>query len=176
MAVNETELFARARVAYELGRLRGSLRLAPFVVALAAVALACGRPLSLVATLAGVLLAAGVGLSFAGGATGRAVVPGLLAGAVALTPPLLLHVVGHACAGPSCMTFGLPTCVAGGALGGMVIARRAIGEDLAFVLVAAAVAAVTGTFGCSIAGAAGVVGMLAGTVAAGAPLLLAARR
>jgi hypothetical protein len=174
--MNETDLFSRARVAYELGRLRGSLRVAPYVVAMAAVAFACGRPLPLIAGLGGLLLALAVALSFVGGVAGRAVVPGLLAGAVALAPPLLLHVVGHACIGPSCMTLGLPTCIAGGALGGMLIARRATGEALPFVLAATTVAAVTGTFGCSVAGAAGVLGMLAGTVGAGAPLLLAARR
>ena len=40
----------------------------------------------------------------------------------------------------------------------------------------AAVAALTGALGCTIAGVAGVLGMLAGTVAAGAPVLVAARR
>lgn len=176
MAMNEAQLWSRARLAYELGRLRASLRVAPFVVAMAAVALACGRPLPLITAVGGVLLALAVGLSFFGGVGARAVVPGLLAGAVALAPPLLLHVIGHACIGPSCMTLGLPACIAGGALGGMLIARRAAGETLPFVLAAASVAAVTGTFGCSVAGAAGVLGMLAGTVGAGAPLLLAARR
>jgi hypothetical protein len=178
MATNETDLLARARAAYEIGRLRWSFRTAPLILGAAAVALACGRPVALIAALCGVLLPLAVGLSYAGGGAGRAVLPGLLGGAAALAPPVLLHTIGHACVGPACMILGIPACVIGGALGGVVIARRAAaaGEGLSFVCAAAAVAALTGALGCSIAGAAGVLGMLAGTVAAGAPVLIAARR
>ena len=44
-----------------------------------------------------------------------------------------------------------------------------------FLLAGTAVAAVTASFGCTLGGAAGVVGMALGTVAAGAPVWLAAR-
>jgi hypothetical protein len=44
------------------------------------------------------------------------------------------------------------------------------------VAAALVIAALTGAFGCTISGAAGVIGMLAGVVAAGTPLLVAARR
>ena len=100
--------------------------------------------------------------------------PGLLAGTVALACPILLHTVGHACLGPSCMMLGIPACIAGGAGAGVVIAARAAREESAggFLLAAVAVAGLMGAFGCSLAGAAGVLGMLAGIVLAGAPVLL----
>src|SRR5689334_1170521 len=117
MAANDLPmaLEARARRAYEWGRLRFSLRLVPPVLAAAAVAVACGRPLSPTCTLAGVLVLLSLSLSFTGGAGGRAVAPGLVAGCVALACPVLLHTVGHACLGPSCMLLGIPACIAGGA-------------------------------------------------------------
>lgn len=104
--------------------------------------------------------------------------PGLVAGTVALACPVLLHTVGHACLGPSCMMLGIPACVVGGAAAGALIASRAAGEESGgrFLLAAATVAGLMGALGCSLAGAAGVLGMLAGIVLAGAPTLLAFRR
>jgi hypothetical protein len=180
MAANDLAmtLEARARRAYEWGRLRWSLRPSPLVLAAAAAALACGRPLPSTCALAGLLLPLSVALSFAGGAGGRAVMPGLLAGTVALACPVLMHTVGHVCLGPSCIMLGLPACIAGGAAAGVLIASRAAQEESGgrFLLAALAVAGLMGALGCSLAGAVGVLGMLAGTVAAGAPTLLALRR
>ncbi|OLC74630.1 MAG: hypothetical protein AUH83_09450 [Deltaproteobacteria bacterium 13_1_40CM_4_68_19] len=180
MAADELDLRlqARARRAYELGRLLAALRLAPFVLAAAVAAIACGRPFPVTCALALPLLLLSVGLAYAGGPAGRAVVPGLLAGAGALAAPLLMATVGHACFGPACMSLALPACVAGGGLAGVVIARTTVRRDadLPFVLGALAVAALTGALGCTLAGAAGVLGMLAGVVVAGAPVLVAARR
>jgi hypothetical protein len=76
------------------------------------------------------------------------------------------------------MTLCLPACVVGGAIAGAVIARAATRNEVGapFLAAALAVAALTGALGCTISGAAGVIGMLAGVVAAGTPLLVAARR
>jgi hypothetical protein len=92
--------------------------------------------------------------------------------------PLLVATVGHACIGPACMSLCLPACVLGGGVAGAVIARTAAvqGSVPAFLAPALAVAALMGSLGCTISGAAGVIGMLAGVVAAGTPLLVAARR
>ena len=171
-------LEARARRAYELGRFRRAARLAPFVLLAAGAAVACGRPLPLTALIAGALLPICVGLAFAGGPAGRGVVPGLLAGSAALAMPLLVMTVGHACLGDSCMSLCLPACVAGGAVAGAVIAKLAARHerDARFLGGALAVAGLMGALGCTIAGTAGVAGMLAGVRAAGAPLLVAARR
>jgi hypothetical protein len=176
MAPNE--LRSRARRAYELGRVRRALRFSPFVLAAAAIAVACGRPPGLSCGLAGALWPLVVGLAFAGGSAGRAVVPGLLAGSTALAMPLLVGTVGHALLGPSCMVLCLPACVLGGALAGALIGALAAKEDreAPFVLSALAVAGLTGALGCTMVGLAGVGGMLAGALAAGAPVLLAARR
>jgi hypothetical protein len=178
MEMNDLALQARARRAYEWGRLRASLRLAPLVLAAAIAALACGRPLGLTCALAGLLLPLSLGLSVVGGAGGRAVRPGLVAGTVALACPVLLHTVGHACLGPSCMMLGIPVCIAGGAGAGVLIALRAARDESGsrFLLAAVAVAGLMGALGCSLAGAAGVLGMLAGIVVTGAPALLAFRR
>ena len=104
--------------------------------------------------------------------------PGLLAGAVALACPVLMHTLGHVCLGPSCMMLGLPACILGGAAAGVLIASRAARDESGgrFLLAAGAVAGLMGALGCSLAGAAGVLGMVAGTVAAGAPALVAFRR
>lgn len=178
MAANDLMLLARARRAYEFGRLWSALRLAPVVLAAAALALASGRPAPLTGAVTCVLLVLTVGLHFRGGIAGRAVVPGLVAGAAALAMPLFMAIFGHACFGPACMKLGLPACVAGGALAGFVIARAAARQqaELQFIAAAAAIAAAMGSLGCTIAGVAGVLGMLAGTLAAGVPVLIAARR
>ena len=177
MAANDLTLEARARRAYEMGRLRSGLRFAPFVLAAGAAALASGRPFPLVAALTGALLALALGFSSMGGAAARAVTPGLLAGAAALAMPLLMATVGHACFGPACMKLGLPACIAGGALAGALIAKRVTGEpDLRFAAAAISLGALTGSLGCTIAGAAGILGMLGGAIAAAGPVLAAARR
>lgn len=176
MAANELALEMRARRAYELGRLRSALRYAPFVLAAAAAAVAAGRPLAWTGALAGALFLLVTFLSSRGGVSGSAVSPGLVAGSAALAMPLLMATFGHACFGPACMKLGLPACIAGGALAGVVIARTAARHPVGFVAGAIAIAALTGALGCTIAGAAGIVGMLAGAVVAGGPVLVAARR
>lgn len=177
MAPIEALLELRARRAYELGRLRWSLRFAPGVIAAAAAAVAAGRPAPVSCAFAAVLLPLVVALAYAGGSVGRAVVPGLESGAAALAMPLLVGTLGRACFGPACMSLCLPACVVGGALAGAFIARRAAREERepGFVLAALAVAGLTGAMGCTMAGLAGVGGMLAGVVLGGAPVLIANR-
>ncbi|MGE5048433.1 MAG: hypothetical protein ACM3PC_07710 [Deltaproteobacteria bacterium] len=173
MATTDLALEARARRAYEWGRVRASLRLAPVVFAGAAAALACGRPLWSTCAVAGVLLPLALGLSIGGGTGGRAVIPGLVAGTVALACPVLMHTVGHACLGPACMTLGIPACIVGGAAAGALIASRAAREESGgrFLVAALSVAGLMGALGCSLAGAAGVLGMLAGLALTSAPIL-----
>jgi hypothetical protein len=169
------DLETRARRAYELGRLRWSLRFGLFALAAGAAAVACGRPLELSCVLCAALLPLVVVFAFRGGSAGRAVMPGLLAGAAAMAMPLLLSTVGHSLFGVSCMAFCLHVCVIGGLALGAVIALRRESEP-AFLIPAIAVAGLTGALGCTMAGTAGVLGMLAGAVVGGAPVLIAARR
>jgi hypothetical protein len=176
--MSDLVLETRARRAYELGRLRWSLRIVPFVLAAAGAALAGGRPLAESGALCLTLLPLAVGLGFAGGSMGRAVVPGLKAGSFALALPLLVRTLGHACIGPACIPYCLPASVVGGAIAGALIASRAVGEEreTPFLLAALVLAGLMGSLGCTLAGFAGVAGMLAGTVLGGAPVLIAARR
>jgi hypothetical protein len=55
-----------------------------------------------------------------------------------------------------------------------VLARRD-GGGLGYVVAAAAIAGLSGAMGCSLGGSFGILGMAAGVVAGGAPILLAAR-
>ena len=172
-----TDLERRARRAYELGRLSQALRIVPWVLLPAAVALLCGRPVGLILALCGGALAVSIALLVRGGMAGRSVGPGLLAGWAALVPPLLLRTAGHACFGDSCMALGLPVCAASGALSGILIGRLVLrrGGGPAFWIGAATLAGLTGAMGCSIGGTFGILGMIAGAVAGSAPALVLAR-
>ena len=180
MAANElaVNLEVRARRAYQLGRLRWSLRLAPAVMAAFVAAVACGRPLDLCCALGAGALLLSVGLSFAGGEAGRAVTPGLVAGSFALVLPLAVRTIGHFCDSAACMSLCMPACVVGGALAGAFLALRAAREEGGGACIASGivVAGLLGSLGCTLAGLSGVVGMLAGVLVAGTPVLLAARR
>ena len=178
MAPNELLLEVRARRAYELGRLRWSLRFAPAVAAAFVVAVGCGRPLDVCGALGAAVLLLAVGLSFAGGEAGSAVTPGLVAGSFALVLPLAVRTIGHFCDSAACMSLCMPACVVGGALAGAFLALRAARDERGRVFLAAGVviAGLVGSLGCTLAGLSGVVGMLAGVLVAGTPVLLAARR
>ena len=167
----------RARRAYELGRARWALKAALPVLAAFAAAMACGRPFGLCSTLGAAALSVAVALSFVGGEAGRAVRPGLVAGSFALVLPLAVRTFGHVCASDVCMSLCLPSCIAGGSLAGGFLALRAAREESGRVFIAGGVviAGLVGALGCTLAGAGGVLGMIAGALVAGAPVLLAAR-
>jgi len=172
------ELRHRARRAYELGRARLGAKAAGAALLIAAAAVALGRPLELTALLCAGLAVLVAALAFRGGASGRAVRAGLLAGTGAMLLPVALMTAGCSMFGPACMRFCLPSCVvAGGAMGAGLALFAAREEHGAreFLLAGAAVAAVTASFGCTLGGAAGVFGMALGTVAAGTPVWLVAR-
>ena len=172
------ELRRRARRAYELGRARLGAKAAGAALLIAAAAVGLGRPLEISALLCSVLAILTFALAFGGGAAGRAVWIGLAAGTFAMLLPLAVMTAGCSMFGPACMRFCLPTCVvAGGAIGAVVamLARRQEKGALEFLAAGASVAALTASLGCTLAGAAGVAGMAAGTILAGTPVWLAAR-
>jgi len=175
--MEQIDLRPRARRAYELGRARLGAKAAAVVLALAAAAVALGRPVEVTALLAAALLPLTAVLAFRGRAAGRAVWPALLAGSGAMLMPLAVR-AGCNVFGPSCMRFCLPACVLGGVLVGAAVAvlaaREAEGER-EFLLAGIAVAGLAASLGCTLAGAAGVLGMAAGAVAAGTPVWLGAR-
>lgn len=171
----ETDLYVRARRAYELGRARHALRVgwpAP-AIALATLPLA-SDPLR--HALIGLLLAAvALALPFRGGPAGRAVGAGLVAGLVPLALPIVAMRTGCSVAwAPSCVV----ACLAGGAAAGVVLGLRshAIAEGrVAWLAGAGVVAGLTGALGCAVAGAIGLLGMAAALLALSAPVAALAR-
>ncbi len=169
---DRASLAARARRAYEIGRAEAAARTALAVVPMALIALpACGRPWATVANGALLYLAC-VALLWRGEEYGRAVVPGLAAGAAPLLLPLLARAAGQPC------TVSVPFCFAGGVVAGVVVAWRAAGvhrRRAAFVVCGCLVAGAAGSLGCLYGGLAGLLGMAGGVVAGGAPVLAVAR-
>lgn len=172
------ELRGRARRAYELGRARLGAKAAAAALVIAAAAAALGRPLLLTAAVGAGLAALAAALVFRGRAAGRAVWTGLGAGSGAMLMPLGLATAGCRMFGDACMRFCLPACVLGGLAMGFALATVARGQEQGegeFLAGGAAVAALTASLGCTLAGAGGILAMALGTVLAGAPVWLATR-
>jgi hypothetical protein len=179
MTVTEAakDLTARARLGFELGRLRWALARGAAAAGVAAVALAgCPSPAAPAACAAGlgVLVA---GCLWRGGAWGRGARLGFFAG---LTPCLLPAAARatHLCNGSMCLT--LPNvCLAAGVVAGLLLGwlgLRLPGHlDREFWLAAAAAAVLAGATGCLAAGLAGLGGMALGLLAGAAAPVLAAR-
>ena len=177
METNDRALRHRARRAYEWGRIRAALRdTLPVIPLVGASLLACSAPIQTIAS-GGVLYAVAVGLRWKGGASGRAVTPGLIAGLGAFFAPLLAGALG---ADPLASdAFALrATCFVGGiATGGFVglYALRAAADEARFLLSAAVVAGLTGSLGCLFGGLGGILGMLLGLVSATVPVFVLVR-
>ncbi len=149
-----------ARRAYERARLLKGLRTSALVGPMLLLSFGCcGNRAASIAVACALAVLATV-LVWRGGAPGRAVVPGFVAGAVSLAFPLL------AC--PACersVVVGavpLAACVAGGLVSGAIVASFAakVHDDrAAFVITAGAVAALAGSLGCAIVGLGGVAAM-----------------
>jgi len=164
----------RARLSYELGRLRAGLRLALLVVPLLAVASLGARGPSDRLLLGGALLSVCLLLGWRGQAYGRAVVPGLLAGLAPLLLPLALRAGGHCCMTGPCWTICMVGCISGGLIAGGALgflAARQRQQPLVFLASSGALAILSGTIGCAVVGSAGVVGMVAGALIASLPAL-----
>jgi hypothetical protein len=175
--MEKNELYARARRAYELGRAKVASQAMVAAAALAAASVALGRSPGQIALLALVLLPLAGGLAFRGRAAGRAVGPGLVAGGTAMLLPLGVVFAGDAWLGFDCMRFCLPACVIGGAVAGAAITSLAAAEqegEREFLLAGISLAALTASFGCGLAGSAGLLGMALGAFVAGAPVWLVA--
>ena len=171
MALNEAALKLRARWGYELGRagramLRGLAVMAMFAVAQLVLHAAPHRSGS-GATLwiaAAALLALALGLSYRGGAAGRAVPFALLAGMVPLALPIAVRALGHLCDSAACMAFCIPACTVGGGLAGGMLALASRAEPdadrHAFLAAALLLSALAGAMGCCSAGTTGIALML----------------
>ena len=186
------EVLHEARRAYERGRVAKAMRTSLLVLPMILVSFGCCGNRSASIAFAGVLVALVASLVWRGGDVGRAVVPGLAAGAVPLGIALL------AC--PACDRVGvsgtwpMAICVVGGVLSGAMVARfaaraspdashatsdqpaHARARRATFLVTAGAVAALAGSLGCVVMGAGGVAAMAAGLALIAVPFgLLPAR-
>lgn len=177
MTVADAKLAARARTAYERGRLRRALARAAAAAAIAAVAMAgCPSPAAPAACVAalGVLVAACL---WRGGAWAHGARLGFAAG---LAPCLLPAAAraAHACNTALCVS--MPSlCLVAGAMAGLLLGwlgPRLRGHgDRRFWLGAAGVVLLAGATGCLAAGLAGLAGMALGLLAGAAAPVIAAR-
>lgn len=173
------DLRARARRAYEVGRLRWALEQAWPVFPLLAVAFALGQPRSVTLAFGSALLFAAGALRWIGGPWARAVPHGMVAGSAPLLLPCLFQGDCSVCLGSVCWSGCLMACVGGGLLAGAWIgacASRLQEGRLAFTLSGAAVAALTGSMGCVLAGMFGIAGMVAGLALTATPFLMVRTR
>ena len=163
---------ARARRAYERGRVAQGLRTATAILPMAVLSwIACDNPAA--TALSAIALAAVVAAAvWRGQDPGRGARIGLAAGIPSLLVPVVVRATGHVC--PSvCLLF--PTaCLAGGVLGGLVLGWLAVGAGLRRSgLATAGIAAwLAGTLGCIVMGSVGVAVLLLGLAFGLAPVLV----
>lgn len=167
---------SRARLAYEMSRLRRAvLGFAP-MLALVAVALLLGnRSMPTLAFGMG-LFVFGVVLLWYGRDVKRAVLPGVAAGTVPLIFALCSRHMGQTSMDGRGMAVCVAACVAGGLIAGAVISFAGIRgkRSFGFVLAAAGVTLFTGAMGCVCAGGWGLVGLVLGFGVTAAPGLISA--
>jgi hypothetical protein len=173
MAPNE--LFDRARRAYEWSRLRAALPAALWIAPMMIATLAIGGPQTQLRVGAGVVLAIVVVMfAWRGRAASRAIGPGLVAGLAPLVLPLVMRTM-HLCGMHGCLMLCFPACIAGGVIGGLVVALavRHVSEGrLTFTLATATIAMLCGAMGCLVAGFGGLLGMMIAVATLPVPVLL----
>ena len=174
MERSERELAARARRAYELGRLGFAARVLMYVVPIVALAFMSAAPATMgMVGIAGFLGIFAVGMIWYGGAPGRAVGPGLLAGMIPLVVSIVLRATDYCCMGGACSPLCLPVCMSAGLVAGIGVGLRASEETegrSGFALSGVLFAALTGALGCVGMGLWVVGGMAAALALASAPL------
>jgi hypothetical protein len=171
--MESADLAARARRAYEAGRLRRAAQIAWVVLALVFGSFVAvgASPVSAATGLA--LLFLTIALRWRGQTWGAAVRTGLTAG---LIPYALLITFKCSsslyCSLGGCMSHCVRFCGFGGLAAGVLLAMRARqhDEDIAqFMVAGTAVAALTGLLGCFVGGMTGMLWMLVGELAATIP-------
>lgn len=169
---------ARARAAYERGRMRDAIVAAWPVLIAVLVALRLGHSVAWVATIGAGLFVAVVLFRWRGQEIGRGVGPGLTAGIAPLIIPALTVNSMNACSMASCAAdcamWCRVSCVGAGIIAGAVVGFRSahVGPGwLRFLLSGVAIAAATGAMGCVLGGGMGVLGMLLGFAAGAIPVV-----
>jgi hypothetical protein len=163
--IDLARLESRARRAYERARWRQGIASAWPALVLAGLCIGLGgRPIVTVAVA--IVLAATIAIAVQRGRHhARAVVPGLLAGALPLLAGLLACRLPHVCGGGACLEFCAPLCLGAGAVAGLslvVRSRRVERANAPSLGVATVVALLTGALGCFFVGIGGLAGMALG--------------
>ena len=168
----------RARVAYELARVRRAASAFAPMLLLVAVAAVFGDRVRPALALGTSLFIVGVSLLWYGHDIRRAVLPGIAAGAVPLVLALCARHIPHGCTGDTCFTLCVPACAAGGLVAGGAIAALAIRtrHSAGFWIAASGITLLTGSMGCVCAGVRGVVALVAGFLVGSALVLAAGSR
>ena len=152
---------ARAKSAYESGR-RGLASYVALPLLALGVLGACLGTRPVYALLVGALITALAWVSiWRGRVAGRAVLPGVLAGLIPLSLAYAAQSYGHVCTGSACYGLCVPACTTGGVIAGLVIARlgRNVASPFRFWGLAALLAGLEGSLGCSCVGFGGVLGL-----------------
>lgn len=169
---------ARAKSAYESGR-RGLASYVALPLLALGVLGACMGTRPVYALIVGALIAALAWVCiWRGRVAGRAVLPGVVAGLVPLTLAYAAQTYGHVCTGNACYSLCLPACTSGGFIAGLVIARlgRNVASPVRFWGLAALLAGLEGSLGCSCVGYGGVMGLAVGLVITLVPAWIVSRR
>jgi hypothetical protein len=164
----------RARIRYEVARLRRALLgFAPVLVLVAVAAVFAKRPSSTVA-FGVATFAVGVVLLWYGRDLKRAVLPGLAAGIAPLVLVLCANHVGHMCMGDNCTMLCIPACAVGGIVAGLAVAAVGVQQrsGTGFWVAASSIALLTGSMGCACVGYAGLAGLALGLAAGLVPGLV----
>lgn len=161
MSVDLSLAEARARRAYEAGR-RSLASWIALPLALIGVVAVCFGTHVVFGALAGAAIVAVSWLAiWRGRVAATAVLPGVVAGFVPLACAFAAQSYGHVCTGSQCYSLCMPACTTGGVIAGLLIARlgRNVRARGTFFGVAAAIAALEGSLGCSCVGFGGVIGL-----------------
>lgn len=163
-SIDFERLERRARIRYEWSRLRRALLgFAPALIVVALAAIITPRPASAI-FFGAAMFCTGVALLWYGRDLHRAVLPGILAGAVPLAVALCSNQVGHVCTGEACMSLCLPACAGGGLVAGVGVSmfghQRKLGAG--YWVSGSVVALLTGAMGCACIGYSGLFGLAAG--------------
>ena len=159
-----SQIERRARIRYEMGRMRRALvGFAPVLIIVAVAAVFAKRPSSTVA-FGVATFAVGVVLLWYGRDLKRAVLPGLAAGIVPLVLVLCANHVGHVCMGDDCTMLCIPACAVGGVAAGLAVAAVGVQRrsGAGFWVAASSIALLTGAMGCACVGYAGLAGLAVG--------------
>lgn len=169
----DDRLAARARRAYEAGRLRWALQIGWIVLVLIGVSYVAVGGSAVSAATGAALLVTATAMRWRGRTLSAAVRAGLAAG---LIPFALLVTLkcgsGMFCALGGCMSHCARFCGFGGLAAGVLLAARARQHDdhvVEFLVGASVVAALTGLMGCFVGGLTGMAWMVVGELFATLP-------